>query len=181
MARATPAATRHAALLRGVNVNGITIKSADLKALFVELGFANVRTVLASGNVLFDAPAEPTLKARIEAGLRKRFGYDAWIVLRTPGELARVAADYPFERADEERHPYLMFGSEPKVLQELLQQAGSTDPRIERVQAGNGLLYWEVTRGESTDSPFSKLAAKARYKPFVTTRNLRTVEKLITA
>ena len=43
--------TRHVALLRGVNVNGITIKSAELKALFVELGFGAVRTVLASGNV----------------------------------------------------------------------------------------------------------------------------------
>ena len=39
------------ALLRGVNVGGITVKSADLSAVFESLGFESVRTVLASGNV----------------------------------------------------------------------------------------------------------------------------------
>ena len=47
--------TQFVALLRGVNVGGITVKSAELRALFDELGFTDVRTVLASGNVAFDA------------------------------------------------------------------------------------------------------------------------------
>ena len=62
--------TRWVALLRGVNVGGITIRNADLSALFAELGYAEVRTVLASGNVSFDADAaasaRPTLNATIE-------------------------------------------------------------------------------------------------------------------
>ncbi|RYF59022.1 MAG: DUF1697 domain-containing protein [Comamonadaceae bacterium] len=101
---------RHVALLRGVNVNGITIKSADLKALFVELGFGAVRTVLASGNVLFDTDEHDTavLRARIEQALRKRFGYEAWIVLLTQKTLVAMAAAYPFERIDEARHPYIV-------------------------------------------------------------------------
>ena len=171
---------RHVALLRGVNVNGITIHGADLKKVFVELGFGEVRTVLASGNVLFDATAlAATLKKRIEAALRERFGYDAWIVLETQARLAKVAEAWPFERIDDERHPYVVFSSEPKVLDELIAQAGTIDPAVERLQAGKGVLYWQCPRGSSTDTPVAKLLAKPRYKASITARNLRTVEKLI--
>jgi len=44
---------RYVALLAGINVGGRTIKMADLKALFESLGFTEVKTLLASGNVLF--------------------------------------------------------------------------------------------------------------------------------
>ncbi|MEJ8859299.1 DUF1697 domain-containing protein [Variovorax robiniae] len=173
--------TRHVALLRGVNVNGITIRSADLKALFEKaLGLANVRTVLASGNVLFDdSGAAATLKRRIEVALRERFGYDAWIVLQTQAQLAAVAAAWPFERIDEERHPYVVFSSDAKALDELTGLAGKPDPAIERLQAGKGVLYWQCPRGSSTDTPVAKLLAKQKYKASTTTRNLRTIEKLI--
>ncbi|KIQ26831.1 pyridoxamine 5-phosphate oxidase [Variovorax paradoxus] len=173
--------TRHVALLRGVNVNGITIKSADLKALFVELGFDDVRTVLASGNVLFDTDASDAgaLRKRIEHALRERFGYDAWIVLLTQKQVAGMAEAYPFERIDEERHPYLVFGSDPAMLDEVMEKAGTVDPEVERLKQGKGVLYWQCPRGQSTDTPVAKLLAKTRYKSSTTARNLRTVEKLL--
>ena len=82
---APPAVTRYVALLRGINVNGITITMTSLQALFRGLGFADVKTVLASGNVLFEAPPgqndASAVKARIEAALAEAYGYQAWIVL----------------------------------------------------------------------------------------------------
>ena len=177
-----PAATRHVALLRGVNVNGITIKSAELKALFVELGFGAVRTVLASGNVLFDTDESgAALHTRIEQALRKRFGYDAWIVLLTQKTVSDIAAAYPFERIDEERHPYIVFGSDKAMLDEIMEKAGTVDANTdtERLERGKGVLYWQCPRGESLDTPVAKLLGKARYKSSTTTRNLRTVEKLL--
>jgi uncharacterized protein (DUF1697 family) len=176
------AATRYVALLRGVNVNGITIRSADLAALFRELGFGAVRTVLASGNVLFDAPASTDaakLRSRIEQALRERFDYDAWIVLLPQSLLAGIAQAYPFERRDEACHPYVVFSSDGAVLAELIEKAAELPPGDERLQAGDGVLYWEVPRGDSTETPIARLLAKTRYKPSTTTRNLRTVEKLI--
>lgn len=174
--------TRYVALLRGVNVNGITIKSADLKALFVALGFGAVRTVLASGNVLFDTDEgdAAALRTRIEHSLRNRFGYDAWIVLLTQKALAGMATGYPFERVDEERHPYLVFGSDAEMLDEIIEKAGTVDAKAERLKQGQGVLYRECPRGESTDTPVAKLLAKTRYKSNTTTRNLRTIEKLLT-
>lgn len=180
-AKAGNKAVRHVALLRGVNVNGITIRSAELQALFVELGFGAVRTVLASGNVLFDTDETDiaALRQRIEQALRERFGYEAWIVLLAQATVARMAAGYPFERVDEERHPYIVFGSDPAMLDEVMAQAGELDAHTDRLQRGDGVLYWELPRGESTDTPVAKLLAKTRYKSSTTTRNLRTVEKLI--
>ena len=67
--------TRFVALLRGVNVGGITVKSAELRALFDELGFADVRTVLASGNVTF-ASAKRESDAALKA-LKDKFAGDS--------------------------------------------------------------------------------------------------------
>ncbi|KQW64606.1 DUF1697 domain-containing protein [Variovorax sp. Root411] len=175
--------TRRVALLRGVNVNGIAIKSADLKALFAEeLGFGAVRTVLASGNVLFDTDERDAtaLRTRIEQALRKRFGYEAWIVLLTQKQVADLAAGYPFERIDDERHPYIVFGSDTAMLDEIVETAGTFDTDVEQLKPGKGVLYWQCPRGESLDTPVAKLLAKTRYKSSTTTRNLRTVEKLLT-
>jgi uncharacterized protein (DUF1697 family) len=177
-----PAATRHVALLRGVNVNGIAIKSAELKALFAdELGFGAVRTVLASGNVLFDTGETDAaaLRTRIEQALRKRFGYDAWIVLLTQKQVAAMAKAYPFERIDDERHPYIVFGSDAAMLDEVIEKAGAVDPNVEQLKRGKGVLYWQCPRGESLETPVARLLAKTRYRSSTTTRNLRTVEKLI--
>jgi uncharacterized protein (DUF1697 family) len=77
---ADASATRMIALLRGVNVGGITVKSGPLAATFTELGFTGVRTVLASGNVVFDAPDGTAsvglaeLKGRIESAMEQAFG-----------------------------------------------------------------------------------------------------------
>jgi uncharacterized protein (DUF1697 family) len=88
--------TRYLALLRGVNLGKRTVKSVDLKAAFEGLGFAQVKTLLASGNVLFDAAPTTELKTQIEAGLRAAFGFDIGVVLRERDELAAMVAADPF-------------------------------------------------------------------------------------
>lgn len=171
------------ALLRGVNVNGITIRSAELKALFAdELGLDGVRTVLASGNVRFDAKERDRdrsqLKARIEKALRERFGYDAWIVLVTLAELETAVAGFPFEADDASRQPYVVFGSDQAVLDEIVAAAASLDTTSDPVAAAPGVVYWHPAVGTSTDTPFARLLGKARFKSTTTTRNLRTLVKI---
>ncbi|AMB60356.1 pyridoxamine 5-phosphate oxidase [Microterricola viridarii] len=175
--------TRCVALLRGVNVGGVTIKPADLAELFRALGADNVRTVLASGNVVFDMDgpddaAQAALKARIEQALGERFGYDAWIVLETLDRVRQVIDGFPFDAARDGWHPYVMFSSSPSSLAELLEAAPGLDPADESVVAGDGVLYWHCRRAVGSDSPFSKLAAKARFRSSTTNRNLRTLQKL---
>jgi uncharacterized protein (DUF1697 family) len=172
---------RYIALLRGVNVGGITIRSAELREVFEQLGLTEVRTVLASGNVAFEADAATSdpLKARIEQALRDRFGYDAWIVLVTRDQLERVVEAFPFDASDASRQPYVVFASDDDVLDELVAAAGEPDPAADPMSRGDGVLYWNPVKGTTLETPFAKLLGKPRYKPTTTNRNLRTLHKLL--
>ena len=71
---------------------------ARLRALFESLGFEDVATVIASGNVLFSARAGAgaPLERRIEAHLHQALGYEVATFLRRAGELAEVVTHRPF-------------------------------------------------------------------------------------
>jgi uncharacterized protein (DUF1697 family) len=168
--------TDYVALLRGVNVGGVTITMADLADLVRGLGFTNVKTVLASGNVLFTAPdAASAAKATLEAALRERFGYEAWVHVLTVDAIRTIIAAYPFVRSAE-RHAYVVFAVKPEMRTELL--AVELDPAIEQASAGDGVVYWSVPKGSTLDSAMGKAQSAARYKPWLTTRNLNTLERL---
>ncbi len=87
------------ALLRGINVGGHTVTMARLRQLFAELGLANVRTYIQSGNVFFDGGAEDrsVLRPQIEEHLHAALGYAVPVCLRTVEELERVVALDPFQ------------------------------------------------------------------------------------
>ena len=85
------------AFLRGVNLGKRTVKSADLVSAFDGMGFANTRTLIASGNVIFEADAEPNLAARIETGLKQKFGFEIGTVLRTQEALREMVKAAPFK------------------------------------------------------------------------------------
>jgi len=93
-----PAAGRQAALLRGINVGTAKrIAMADLRALIEGLGFADVRTLLNSGNVAYSAPgvAPARAAARIEAALPERLGVSARVVALAAAELAAAVETNP--------------------------------------------------------------------------------------
>lgn len=172
--------TRYIALLRGINVGGITIKMAALADTVSALGHTGVTTVLASGNVVFDSDQTDAaaLKSGLERALTEAFGYEAWVVLLSRDQLAAAVAGYPFEARDG-WHSYILFGSQPAVLEELMASAPALNPADERVQPGSGVLHWQVRREVGIKSPFSTLAAKSRYKASTTNRNLRTLQKIL--
>ncbi|MCA9894943.1 MAG: DUF1697 domain-containing protein [Anaerolineae bacterium] len=72
-------AKRYIGLLRGINVGGNKkVPMADLREMMVSLGFENVKTVLASGNVAWDADSDDTdaMQSRIEAAIQSKFGFN---------------------------------------------------------------------------------------------------------
>jgi len=90
--------TTYVALLRGINVGGHNVKMGQLRGLFAELGLANVRSYIQTGNVFFDSGESDRSKLRngIEAHLRDALGYDVPTCLRTVEELEQVLALDPF-------------------------------------------------------------------------------------
>lgn len=172
--------TRYVALLRGINVGGINIKMSALADTVAALGHTGVRTILASGNVVFESEQTDVaaLTSGLEQALSAAFGYDAWVVLLTSADLAEAVAAYPFDDRDG-WHSYILFGSNPVLLDELLQAAPELDPADERVQPGQSLLYWQVRRDVGIKSRFSTLSAKTRFRSSTTNRNLRTLHKIL--
>jgi uncharacterized protein (DUF1697 family) len=78
-------ARHYVAFLRGINVGGNNkIGMDELRQAFVSAGFANVKTVLATGNVIFESKkADAGLAQAIEQDIKKSFGIDASVILRT--------------------------------------------------------------------------------------------------
>jgi uncharacterized protein (DUF1697 family) len=91
---------RYVAFLRGMNLGKRRIKNEELRAEFETLGFADVATFRASGNVIFaidDGEKEAALTKRIEAGLGDALGYEVSVFLRSCAEVSAIAAEEPFE------------------------------------------------------------------------------------
>jgi uncharacterized protein (DUF1697 family) len=169
--------TTYAAFLRGVNVGGINLKMAEVASALTEAGFANVRTILATGNVLLESSAKAAaVRKKAEATLREAFGYDAWVLVYDIDTVRAVLDAYPFEREVEGYQSYVTFVTDKAVLDELGKLSAGADEKISR---GDGVVYWQVRKGATLDSTIGKTMGKPRYKSSTTTRNLRTLEKVL--
>lgn len=82
--------------LQGLNVGKRRVKMADLRAAFADMGFADAKTLLASGNVIFSASEAAGLAERIALGLEERLGFAVPTILRTGEELLALVASDPF-------------------------------------------------------------------------------------
>ncbi len=169
--------TRYIAFLRGVNVGGVNLKMADVANAVQAAGFTEVRTILASGNVLLDSTSNvTTVRTSAEHALRDAFGYEAWVLVYDVPTLQKISAGYPFEREVPDHHSYVTFVSDADMLDELAALSPGDD---EKVQRGDGVLYWQVPRAATLGSAIGKTMGKKRYKSCTTTRNLRTLDKVL--
>ena len=177
--------TRFAAFLRGVNVGGVNLKMAEVASALTDTGFTDVRTVLASGNVLLEsASGVAAVRKKAEAALRERFGYDAWVLAYDIDTVRTIDEAYPFEREVDGYQSYVTFVADAAVLDELTALADSAGPS-EKIRRGDSpdywVIYWQVPKGATLDSTIGKTMGKPRYKSSTTTRNLRTLAKVLRA
>jgi uncharacterized protein (DUF1697 family) len=171
---------RYVAFLRGINVGGRSIPMAELRACFEELGFADVLTVLQSGNVVFtsDTAGAAAQRERIEAGLASRFGYPAKALVYPLERLQATLDGNPFDTRGGSCHTYVVF-VDGGLEQELAHATEQLDDEVEAVEAGDGVLYWRVVKGSTLDSPFAKNLTRARFREHHTSRNTNTLGKIL--
>lgn len=111
---------RYAAFLRGINLGKRRVTGERLCALFVDLGFGDVDSFLASGNVIFTADDHRGLADTIEGGLEAGLGYPVLTFLRTEAELGAIVARAPFSSTE-------LAASSGKVQVMLLREPPSDD------------------------------------------------------
>ena len=171
---------RYVALLRGINVGGKTlIKMAELKTCVEELGFENVSTYIASGNVLFKSRARDAAKLEkiIERAVEQRFRLPVKVVVLDRAAFARIVKAIPKswvgDQALRANVAFVRRGTDAKkVVREL-----EPDAAVEEVKAINGAILWATKRDALNRSVMRKLIGGAAYKE-LTVRNLNTTLKL---
>ncbi len=158
------------ALLRAVNVGGTgKLPMTDLKAMCGKLGFTNVRTYIASGNVIFESrKSESAAKKALEAALQKYAGKPVGAMVRTPAELAKVVEGNPFPKKPT-KWTVAIFLDEPPPSDTLSTLRGAGD---EEVRLGKREIYVHYGAGMGR----SKLRIPAAAAG--TGRNMNTVAKL---
>lgn len=170
------------ALLRGINVGGNrVIRMADLKACFEGLGFRDVSTFIASGNVVFEAPRQslPTLTASIERALSERFGYDASVVVVPQSALAAAVEGAPkgFGRDPKAYRYDVIFLRAPLTPAEALRSV-TVKEGVDEAHAGKQVLYFSRLEKKATQSRLPRLMGTPVYKR-MTIRNWSTTTKLL--
>ena len=73
----------------------------------------------------------------------------------------------------------VIFVENDKAFEDLKSLALQAGDEKDSIKFGDGVLYWKVKIGNTLDSPFAKIMAKAKYKSSITTRNLNTLEKMV--
>jgi uncharacterized protein (DUF1697 family) len=173
-------AQRSVAFLRVINVGGHTVKMDRLRTLFAELGYANVATYIASGNVIFETSKTSTeaLEAQIEQHLQQALGYEVIAFVRTVPEVAAIAGYAPFPPTSEKVHGrYVAFLKAPlnaAPQEKLLALSSETD----EFHVHGCEFYW-LCRIRLNDSPLfsGTLLTKTVGVP-MTLRSVTTVKKL---
>jgi uncharacterized protein (DUF1697 family) len=169
----------YVALLRGINVGPKKrIRMEPLRALVSDLGFADVRTLVNSGNVVFRGAGEPEeIGRQIEAALKEHHALDVPVVMRTGAELQQVVANNPFPDVavtPKLLHVSFLATALPSEAFEVLEKLDTGDDRLV-VRARE--IYLHVPHGLSGASP--AIQTSDRLVPVVaTSRNWNTVTRL---
>ena len=170
-------------LLRGINVGGKNkVPMASLKKCLEDLGFSNVSTYIASGNVILDSDKHPTeIKDRIEKALPASFKLHSELIkvlILSRNQLQAIIDNKPkgFGEQPMKYHSdaiFLMGIDSTQAIQVF-------DPRegVDKVWPGDGVIYSQRLSSQRTKSRLNKMMGTPAYKS-MTIRNWSTTTKLL--
>jgi uncharacterized protein (DUF1697 family) len=168
---------KYVALLRGINVGGNnTVLMSELKLLFEELGFTEVRTYINSGNVIFKGKA--SLLKKVEPAFAMQFGFPIKFLFVEEKKLQKIHDSIPAvwtNDADKRTDVWFLWDEfANKSSLDLL----SIRKGIDSVLYVDGAIIWHVLKKNITKSGMNKVIGTKLYKN-QTTRNANTVRKLV--
>jgi uncharacterized protein (DUF1697 family) len=176
-------AVRYAALLRGINVGGHKkVPMAELRKSLEDAGFRNVKTLLASGNVLFDTAKTPEAKLakKIEELLESSFGFEVGVIVRSVADLHGLVQSTPFRgiKVTAETRLYVTFLSE-KFTSSLQVPYTSPDKSYRILSVGPREVISVLTVTAKVGTTDAMKILEKEFGKKITTRNWNTVQKLV--
>ena len=163
--------------LRGINVGGNKkVEMKKLRSEFEKLGYTNVSTYINSGNVIFESQKKPETKF-LEKFLKKIFGFEIRILIKTKSEMARIVKAIPeeWQNDPEQRTDVAYLFKEidtAKIVDELPVNKEFVD-----ICYIKGALFWNLKRKNLNKSRLGKLIGHKTYQN-MTVRNVNTARFL---
>ncbi|MGH9373654.1 MAG: DUF1697 domain-containing protein [Vicinamibacterales bacterium] len=172
---------RYVAFLRAINVGGHTVRMEQLRALFKAMGFLDVQTFIASGNVVFCSKTTDTraLERRIETRLQESLGYAVATFVRSIGDVHEIARYQPFPDdgpGTDTSTVYVILLSrtlKPAARKQLLSFTSDMDGFAVKGRE----IYWR-RRGTLLESPISGAQLERTATGPATMRNRNTMVRL---
>jgi len=174
--------TTYVAFLRGINVGGHKkIPMTMLRDAFLRLGFTSVKTLLASGNVIFDYEKQDTktLSRTIETALEKAFGFPVDVIVRSRAQLKKIERSEPFMDipvTDQTRLYITFLGGKLKPT-----TPGpyiSPDGSFQIIKATNTEIF-SILDLAKAQTPEAMNILEKQFGKKITTRNWNTIVKII--
>jgi uncharacterized protein (DUF1697 family) len=171
--------SQHVAFLRAINVGGHVVKMDHLRQLFEGMGLLNVKTFIASGNVIFDSATKSpeALEEKISRALEKALGYKVGVFIRSGAEIAEIAKHNAYKDTELDEGS-LYIGLLPGTLSAGEQKiVAAMQTSVDALRVKGREIYWHAGKN-FRDAEFSPAKLeKALGKP-ATFRNVNTIRKI---
>lgn len=173
---------RWVALLRAINVGKRLVKMDRLKAIFQEMGFSDVETFIASGNVIFSTDSRPQaeLEKLIEAHLEQALGFSVPTFLRRPAELRAVVDSQPYDPAIVAQPGHTLYIDFMRSVpsSEAIERLMQLRTEFDELQVLGREVYW-LARRSMHESKVSHDRIERALDLQGTMRNISSVSKLL--
>jgi len=175
---------KYVALLLGINVGGNRkVPMGDLRKMFEDMEFENVKTLLNSGNVVFESSDSniERLKEKIKTGLKKTFGFEVFIILVFIKKLQKLVAKDPFKNISftPNTRLYVTFLSE-KLHSSLKIPYESQDQGFKILEIVDNAVISVLELSEENKTTDAMNILGKEFGKKITTRNWNTVKKIVT-
>ena len=175
---------QYIAFLRAINIGGHgLITMTNLKKTFEKMGFKHVRTVLASGNVVFgsDHTDEASLTRDIESGIKAAFNKEIPVILRSLEDLKKLQSSEPFKGIAVTKYIrlYVTFLSEKSRPGTIAIPYTSPQKEFSILHETPREIFSviDLSRGKGTTDLMNMLGKE--YGSQITTRNWNTISKVL--
>lgn len=172
---------KYVALLRGIMPSNPNMRSEKLKAVFVELGFENVQSVISSGNIIFESEEKDTTKIekRIEKAFPKELGFHSSAIVRTRDDLQNIIKAHPFSSTPDvpaSRLNVSFLKTFQKTMPEVPHKNDAGSYRVFRI---DGRTLGVVVNTTQTSTTEAMNWLEANFGKDITTRTWKTIHRIL--
>jgi uncharacterized protein (DUF1697 family) len=175
--------TRYVALLRGIAPTNPNMRNDKLRGVFENLGLENVKTVISSGNVIFESPSRSVkkLEETIEATLPEELGFKSTTIIRSQGQIQKLVDEDPFRGMTHSQTSSLNVTFLKKKRSTEIKFPHKIDNRDYELLGMYDGAICSVIDLTSAKTPDLMIWLEKQFGKEITTRTWKTVERILKA